>query len=202
MKSHNVVQGSEEWLQIRKGKLSGTVLKSIMGTPKARKEAIYEMVAERLTVGVQSDYESPIDRGHRLEGEAAAAFEFETGKKTEVVGFCEDDNDPLICNSPDRLIGENEALEIKCMGGKNHVKMWLTDQVPEEYDWQCVQYFVVNPKLETLYFAGYNPDIPTHPLHIITVKRADLMDKIDEARAAQQDFLKEVNEELSKVIKL
>ena len=203
MKKHQVEQKTEKWQQLRKSKITGTTLKSIMGTPKARQDAFYEIVAERLTVGVENDeYENPIDRGNRLEPDAIAMFELETGKKVERVGFCEADTNPMICNSPDGLIGETEAIEVKCMGGKNHIKMWLTNEIPEEYKWQVVQYFVVNEKLKKLYFVGYNPDIPAHPLHIIEIKREELTEDIGIAKTAQEKFIKEVNEKLSEIIKL
>jgi hypothetical protein len=50
------------------------------------------------------------------------------------------------------------------MGGKNHIKLWLTDKAPDEYEFQIYQYFIVNEKLKKLYFVGFNPDIPIHPL--------------------------------------
>lgn len=205
MKKHNDIdQGTDAWHHIRKGKITGTTLKSIMGTPRARQEAIYEIIGERLTLGVDGDYENPMDRGIRLEPDAIAAFEFETGLCVERTGFCEDEDNEFIANSPDGLIGEDTAVEIKCMGGKNHVKMWLTNQVPDDYEWQVVQYFVVNPTLQKLYFVGYNPDIPVHPLHIIEVYRhqLDVTEKLVRAREAQEKFLGEVDEILKNIIKL
>lgn len=197
-------QGSPEWHQIRKGKITGTTLKSIMGTPKARQEAVYELLAERLTVGVEDseNYENAMERGLRLEDAAIASFELHTGNKVDKVGFCEDDDEKMIANSPDGLIGETEAVEVKCMGGKNHIKMWLTNAIPEEYFWQSIQYFVVNKKLEKLHFVGYNPDIPVHPLHIIELERESIAEKIEEAKVAQKNFLKEVDEILKGIIKL
>lgn len=204
MKKHKVEQKTDEWHHLRKGKITGTTLKAIMGTPKARQEAIYEKIAERLTVGVESegDTENPMDRGNRLEPDAIAMFELETGKQVERVGFCEDETNPMIANSPDGLIGGDEAVEIKAMGGKNHVKMWLTNKVPDEYEWQVVQYFVVNENLKKLYFVGYNPDIPVHPLHIIEVKREDIALDIENARKSQEAFLQEVDSILQTIIKL
>ena len=203
MKKHkDITQGTEEWHQLRKGKITGTVLSGIMGTPKAKQSAFYEYLAERLTVGVEMDYENPMDRGVRLEPEAIAAFELETGKSVERCGYCEDGENTLIGYSPDGLISEEEDIEVKCMGGKNHVKMWLTNEIPDEYYWQVVQAFVVNPKLEKRYFVGYNPNIPSHPLHIIEVTRESLFEPIRGARVAQEGFLKEVEEQLSKIITL
>ena len=204
MKKHDISQKTDKWFHIRKGKITGTQLKNIMGTPRARQEAIYEVLAERLTVGVESedDYENAMERGSRLEPDAISAFELETGKSVERVGFVEDDDNPLIANSPDGLIGETEAVEVKCLGGKNHIKMWLTNKVLDEYWWQVIQYFIVNKKLQTLYFVGYNPNIPIHPLHIIEVKRKEIEVEIKEAREEQEKFLKEVDILLAKIIKL
>lgn len=203
MKKHNVEQQTPEWHHVRKGKITGTKAKAIMGTPRARKDAIYEIVSERLTVGVpHMDYENPMERGNRLEPDAIAMFELETSKNVERVGFLLHEDNPFIANSPDGIIGETEAVEVKCFGGKNHVKLWLTDEVPSEYLWQVVQYFIVNEKLKTLYFVGYNPDVAVHPLHIIEVKRKDVQDKIDEAKLEQRLFLKEVEDILETIIKL
>lgn len=204
MKKHQVNQKSDEWFHLRKGKITGTDLKAIMGTPKARQEAKYDIIAQRLTVGVDNDtsYENAMERGNRLEPEAIAMFEFETGKRVERIGLCEDDNNPMVANSPDGLIGKNEAIEVKCMGGKNHIKMCITNEVPDEYKWQVVQYFIVNEDLEKLYFVGYNPDIPSRSLKIIEVAREDIQEKIQEAKFAQNKFLDEVDEVLSTLIKL
>ena len=202
MKNHKVQQRSSEWLQLRKGKITGTTLKNIMGTPYARGEEFYQKLAEKLTVGVSDEYENPMDRGNRLEDDAIALFEFETGMKTERVGFSEDDDDPTIANSPDRLIGETKAVEVKCPEGKNYLKIWQENKVPKEYWWQVIQYFVLNKKLETLYFVAHNPDIPMHPLHIIEVHRKDIEADIVKAREAQEKFIAEVNEALSKIIEL
>lgn len=141
-------------------------------------------------------------RGTRLEPDAIVMFEFETGKTVEVVGLLQDDENENIMQSPDGLIGEDEAIEVKCMVGKNHVKFWFENEVPDEYEWQVVQYFVVNEKLKKLYFVGYNPDIPAHRIHILEVTREEVEDKIIQAREAQNKFLKEVEDKLKEIIKI
>ena len=198
----DIEQRSEEWHHIKKGKITGTVLKSLMGTPKARQEALYEIIAQRLTVGVDDQDENAMARGVRLESDAVSEFELETGLKVTIVGFSQNEENPFIANSPDGLIGENKAIEVKCMGGKNHVKMWLTNEIPDDYLWQVVQYFVVNEKLEKLYFVGYNPDIPVHYMHIIEVTREELEAKIKSARDNQEAFLLEVEAILQTIIKI
>lgn len=201
-KYKDISQGTAEWLHKKKGVITGTVLKSIMGTPKARQDAIYEAIAERLTVGVEEEYENPMERGVRLEPDAIAVFELETNKSVERIGFAEDDDNQFIGNSPDGFIGDDEAIEVKCMGGKNHVKMWLTNEIPVEYYWQAIQYFIVNERLQRLYFVGYNPDIPIHKLHTIEMKREDVEKQISIARKNQEAFIAEVNAILETIIKL
>jgi putative phage-type endonuclease len=205
MKKIDIDQRSPEWYQLRKTNITGTVLKGIMGTARARQEAIYEAIANRLTVGVddEEDYENAMDRGIRLEPDAIAEFEFLTGKSVEKVGFCESEELEGVAQSPDGYIkdtDDTEAVEVKSMGGKNHIKLWLTNEVPDEYEWQVVQYFVVNDKLKKLYFVGYNPQIPTHPLHIIEVERDET--KITKAKEAQKVFLQEIDAILQTIIKL
>jgi putative phage-type endonuclease len=202
MKKIDIEQRSPEWHQLRKTNITGTVLKGIMGTARARQEAIYEAIANRLTIGIDDDeYENPMERGTRLEPDAIAEFEFITGKSVEKVGFCESDEIEGVAQSPDGYIkntDDTEAIEVKSMGGKNHVKLWLTNEVPDEYEWQVVQYFVVNDELQKLYFVGYNPQIPVHPLHIIEVSRDE--SKIQKAKEAQKIFLDDVNDILKNII--
>lgn len=196
-------QGTDEWLHWRKGKITGTTLKSIMGTPKAREEALYEVVSERLMNGVDEmgEFGNMMERGNALEPDAIAAFELEKGLHVQREGGQYADDNALMANSPDGLIGEHEAVEVKCLGAKNHVKMWLKNEIPDEYKWQVVQYFIVNKELKKLYFVGYHPDITEHPLHIIEKTREQAMADIEKARAAQEVFLAEVEEILSKIIK-
>ena len=206
MKKITIEQRSPEWEQMRKTHLTGTMVKDIMGTPRARQEAMYEAIANRLILGIESDgdYENAMDRGTRLEPDAIAAFEFETGKSIEKIGFIKHSDVDGIAQSPDGYINDSndtEALEIKCMGAKNHIKLWLANDIPSEYLWQTVQYFVVNQNLKKLYFVGYNPQIPVHPIHIIEVKREDIDKLISQSEEEQKKFLNEVNTILSTLIK-
>ncbi len=206
-KYDNIIQGTEEWFEKKKGVISGTRLKAIMGTPKAKQDVIYEIIAERLMVGNEDfmEYENPMERGTRLEPEAIKIFEFETNLKVDTTGFVEHDDHQFIGYSPDGLIAntdDSEDIEIKCPLGKNYVKMWLTNKVPEEYFWQIVQAFVTNPKLMKRYFVGYHPRIPRHSIHIIEVNRADLMKDIDIAYKSEIDVLKMVDEKLSELIEI
>ena len=203
MKKHNVEQRSSKWFQLRKTRITGTTLKGLMGTAKARQEAIYETIANRLKVGIDDEYENAMDRGTRLEPDAIKMFEFETNKSVEEIGMCESDENSAIAQSPDGYIAntkDTEAIEVKCLMGKNYVKMWLTNEVPDEHKWQVIQYFVVNDKLKKLYFVGFNPEIPIHALHIIEVERDEVL--VEKAKKAQLIFIQEVEAILQTIISI
>lgn len=205
MKIYNVEQKTDEWKLLRKGKVTGTDLKRIVGTPTTRESCFYDILAERLAVGADLE-ESAMDRGNRLEIEAIEAFEKETGKLVEVVGLTESTSNSFIASSPDGLIKNKgkytEAVEIKCLSDGNHVKGWLKNEIPKEYYPQSIQYFVVNPDLEKLYFVFYNPRITVKSLHIIELDRLNADDDIAEYEHAQNEFLREVDEALEKIIEV
>lgn len=194
----DILQQTEEWYKIKLGKITGTVLADILGTPKARESCFAEILSERLTPSIDMEnlHENAMARGNRLETPAIKAFEYVTGKKVDRVGFCEHDDHPHIGYSPDGLIGDTEDIEVKCPEGKNYMKIVLSNEVPKEYKHQIVQAFVVNPLLQKRYFVAYNPDIESYPIHIIEITRESVAIEIAEAFEAEKKFLAEIEEKL------
>lgn len=205
MKTRNdITQGTDAWHHERKDKITGKVANNIMSARKdVRENAKYKLIAGRLTVGTtESEYESDAERGIRLEPQAIAAFEFETGKTVTRTGFAQNEDVDKMAYSPDGLIGETEDVEAKCLNGQNHVKSWRTNSIPDEHYWQVRWGFVVNPKLQKRHVVFFNPDIHVHPLHIITVTREEVASEIEELRQRAAETMNEVEQELSKIITL
>lgn len=176
-----------------------------MGTKRVRDNYLYEIIAERLSVGDSVD-ESPLERGERLEQEAIEVFEQATGKIVDRVGFAESDESELMGFSPDGFIANNgyytEAIEVKCLSSSNYVRAWLENQIPEEYYPQVIQAFIVNERLETLYFILYDSRIPTHPLHIIQVDRSVVIEDVLKFKEQELAFVDEVNAKIEKLIEV
>lgn len=176
--------GREEWLDARRGKVTGTRLKDLIvkrgGKPK---KGFYEIVAER--VALPATTENPMDRGTRLEEDALARFSKETGKQvnTDMLLICREDN-PDIAYSPDGIIGETETVEVKCLNSASHLEAYLTKEIPSEYEEQSIQPFIVNDLLEKLYFVFYDPRMPVD-FFFFELKREDIVDKITEYHEAQ-----------------
>ena len=192
----NKYEDRDVWLSARRGKITGSRLKDIVvkrGT--GQKIGFYELIAERL--GIPADGENAMDRGTRLEEEAIAKFTEETKKKvnTDLVIWERDENESIAI-SPDGYIGKDkitEAVEIKCLASSRHIEAWLTKEVPNEYDWQKLQYFIVNDDLQTLYFAFYDPRLTAKPFFYFTIKRKDIQGEVDIYLEYQRKTLEEIN---------
>jgi len=189
-----------EWLAARLGKITGSRLKDIIvkrGTGK--KIGYYELIAER--IGLPADGENPMDRGHRLEEEAIERFEKMTDKKVDCsLVLWVSDNNENIALSPDGVIGEIEAVEVKCLSSARHIEAYLTGEIPEEYRYQGLQYFIVNEKLEKLHFCFYDPRLKVKDFFIIEMLRSNLTDEINTLEIYQKDTLKEVEEIVENLI--
>lgn len=189
----------ESWLLARRGKITGTRLKDLVvkrGTNE--KMGFYELIAERLAT--EPDGEYPIDRGLRLEAEALERFGKETGKKIEkeLVLWAREDNESIAV-SPDGIVGKNAAVEVKCLSSAQHIKAWLTQQIPDEYEFQVLQYFIVNDSLKTLSVVFYDPRIPVKDYFVIEVKRTEVADKIKEYLEYEKTKLLAIDEIVNKL---
>ncbi len=182
-----------EWLEARRGKITGSRLKDIVvKRGNGRKIGFYELIAERL--GLPSDGEDAMDRGHRLEEEAIDRFEAKSGKKVDrdLVIWTREDNE-LIAVSPDGVIGKGkEAVEAKCLSSARHIEAVITNQVPDEYHYQAIQYFAVNDKLETLWFCFYDPRLRVHDFHVIEIPREQVAEEVSELLDYQRKTLEEI----------
>ncbi len=187
-------QNRDEWLAARRGKITGSRLKDIVvkrGT--SQKIGFYELIAERL--GIAADDESSMDRGTRLESEAIAEFTKQTGKivDPDLYIWSRDDNDSIAI-SPDGIISEKEAVEAKCLSSARHIEAFITQKIPAEYEYQKLQYFIVNEKLETLHFVFYDPRLLAKPFFVIEVKRDEVLQaEVDEYLEYERKTIDEVN---------
>lgn len=196
-----------QWLTARLGKITGTRLKDIVvkrGTGK--KLGYYELIAERLSVS-EEDFdgyipnETPMDRGTRLQKIALEEFSKQTGKKIDdkLVLWVRDDNESIAISPDGTVIGEEAAIETKCLASARHVEAYLTQAVPDEYEFQKLQYFIVNEKLQTLYFSFYDPRIPAIQFFFLKIERKDIEEDIKTYLEYQRTVLKEVEEIVAKL---
>lgn len=200
MKIIKIEQNTNDWLELRKGKVTGSKkIRPKRGT--ARLDGFYELIADRLELPKED--KSASEQGHDLEPEAIAHFESEYNVKVDTDMMWVSSENENIAISPDggiKIDGKyKEAVEVKCIAGKNYIRAVEEEKIPSDYSDQALQYFVVNPDLQILHFVFYDPYIKVKPMFVIDVYRTDsLQNEIDDYKDYQLELLKDVDEIVEK----
>lgn len=110
-------QRTEEWINARLGKLTASRFGDIIGGPEARKRYACEILQEIVTgqPSQDPDFTTPaMDWGNYHEPIAADYYADNTDEIPLLCGFFTHEKYPFVGASPDRLIGFDGLLEIKC----------------------------------------------------------------------------------------
>lgn len=161
---HDVVQGTEAWLTLRAGIPTASQFHKII-TPKTRKlsaqaeDYLYKLVAERALGRYLEDTRGFYwaERGKELEAHAVAFYEAMRNVTTTPIGFITND-DGTIGASPDRLVGDDGLLEIKCPAPQNHMAYLLGDPVSSDY-WLQIQGQLWISERDWTDVVSYHPDL-------------------------------------------
>jgi putative phage-type endonuclease len=201
----------DEWLATRRGKITGSRIGKLYSKrdQKNKLADYYELVCEMLGLPPKDD-ENPMVRGSRLETDAIERFEQETGITVDksLIIWTRDDNESIAV-SPDGIIGDTEAVEAKCLDSGKHLKAYLTKKIPDEYDLQVLQYFIVNDKLQKLHFVFFDPRVsmftdPEGPVakleyFEITVTRREVEGQIEGMLTYEREVIAEAKELVNKL---
>ena len=137
---HDVLQGTDEWLELRRGMITASELKLLI-TPTLRRAEndkarahLYELAAQRITGHVEPHYISDdMLRGHDDEVLARRLY---SGRYAPVqeVGFVTNDSLGFsIGCSPDGFVGSDGQIEIKSRRSKYQVQTAIDGVVPVDF---------------------------------------------------------------------
>ena len=157
---HKMEQGSEAWHEIKLGRFTGTRIKNLMSAKSTAsyQNVIAEVAAEILTGEKEESYTNDdMQRGIDLEPIAAKEYESIFGVELDEVGFVEPDNElgEWTGISPDRLIGLDGLLEIKCPKSKTLFKYMIDGKLPNEYKWQVQGQLFITKRAWCDFMAWY-----------------------------------------------
>jgi hypothetical protein len=201
--------------------ITSTKAKSVkpLSRGKSLPAGIYELLAEK--VAISKDGEPERDRGLRLENEALLLTQEKYNLDFEMDAGMWFSDDMKLAVSPDASEVSDKptyAGEAKCLDTKNHLQAILTDYHNKQlvnynpldslkigtsdYTQQVIQYFVVNPDLETLYFTLYDDRVALENVmhYVIIIKREHVAEFIDGQETYERDAMKKVNE-MIKILK-
>jgi len=183
----HVLQGSESWMALRKGRLTASNFDKIITAAKGDlSKQRFDYMAALISECFCPEFVTwtgnfATDRGNELEPEARQAFADHTGMNVVQVGFCTQDNGVVGC-SPDALIvndaGEYIAgVELKCPFPATHVKYVADGVLPDDYKQQVHGSMAVTG-LNEWHFWSYFPGM--RPFHL-KVERDAYTAKVESA---------------------
>lgn len=202
----DIQQGSDEWHQLRLGKVTASRLSDVLasgrggGESKTREKYKNELIRERLTgKRVEGYTNTSMERGTALEPLARAFYEVKNNVFVDQVPFVIHPTISEAGCSPDGLVGDDGLIEIKIPNPENHVKALMTDNKElistyfEQVQWQLA---CTNRKWCDL--ISFDPDMPEEfQFSIVKIHRDDLW-----INSSEQEVIKFLNEVESGVNKL
>lgn len=197
----DILQGSEEWEQIRLGRATASQASQIItstGKLSASRTKYAQKIARECFAADPMEFVGNkfTDWGNDHEPMARGHFSMATGIGVHEVGFCTREDGVIGC-SPDGLI-KNPAgdwiagLEIKCPTIDKHVDYYLNQDLPSEYKIQ-VHWSMATTGLPSWWFMSFFPG--SRPL-ILQVFADEFTEKV---KAAQDQFLIDYQEILPSV---
>lgn len=178
---HDVVQGSREWWALRlaiptASRFGQIITPAQLKPSRGRFNLIADLMVEKLlgkpsdfteldddmVSGVSADGTPWMRRGSELEEEAArwyVAHRASSGERADVreIGFVTND-ERTIGASPDRAVGDDGGLEIKCRSATYHMRIVLGfDEIADRTQVQGTLWLTGWKWIDQI---AYNPDLP------------------------------------------
>ena len=191
-------QNSDEWLRARLGLPTASMFATVMasgrggGESLTRKKYLYQLAGEIITGETSEGYtNAAMQRGHELESEALVAYSLTNNDDIVKVGFVRNGQKGA---SPDSLLGDAGALEIKTKQPNVLIETLMRADFPPEHKAQCQGVLWVAER-EWIDLCAYWPKMP------IYVKRAyrdeeyiktmaDAVDRFNDELAATVDKIR------------
>jgi putative phage-type endonuclease len=194
-------QRSEEWFNIRLGKVTASrvadiIAKTKTGYSASRASYMGDLICERLT-GKQVEFfvTSAMRWGTETEPMAASSYEARTGNLVEGVGFVPHPTINMTGASPDGLVDEDGLIEIKCPNTSTHLETVLSNVPPAKYVTQ-MQWQMACTGRKWCDFISFDPRLPEKmQIFIQRVERDDeVIKKLEEEVGT---FLKEIDTKMA-----
>jgi putative phage-type endonuclease len=168
MKVIDVSQGSDEWHAARCGKVTASRIADIMRKTSAgkvsamRQTYLGELVAERLSGRVsENGFKSKaMEWGNETEDQARAYYGFLHDCEPVKVGLVLHPKIEYAAASPDRLIGDDGLIEIKCPNSATHIATLLGAPIEPDYIKQ-MQWQMACTGRKWVDFVSFDPRMPS-----------------------------------------
>ena len=194
-----IQQGTEEWHQLRLGKVTASRVADILAKTKtgpsaSRGNYLIELALQRVTKTIEESYSnSAMEWGVATEPQARVAYEVTTSNFVDQIAFVDH---PTIKNfgcSPDGVVGEG-LIEIKCPNSATHWSYIKANEPPQKYIIQMQSQMSVTGA-KWCDFVSFDPRMPERSqLLIVRINRDEEL--IAEIEKEVKQFLSEVEVEV------
>ena len=191
---HFCEQYSDDYDQLRLGIPTSSSFDKIItpgGKPsKQWKKYAFHLIAERCLQRKVDSYTSEwMERGLVLEQAAAEFYHMMKGAEPKLIGFITNDEGTIGC-SPDRLLGDDGLIEIKCPMPQTQIEYLLTGEIDKDY-WPQLQGQLFVSGRQFVDIISYHPELPPS---IIRVERDEVF------IACLESLLQEFNDFVTKAM--
>lgn len=160
-----IVQGSDEWKQLRMGKVTASrvadiVAKTKSGPAASRANYAAQLIAERLTGKPGESFSNAaMQWGTEMEPEARRAYEFYRDTDVSEVAFVLHPSIGDTGASPDGLVDADGLVEIKCPNTATHIETLVGLTAPAKYITQMQWQMACTGRM-WCDFVSYDPRMP------------------------------------------
>lgn len=164
---HNIQQGSPEWDEIRKGKLTASHATAIAANGKGLNTYCKKIAVATLAIPEKRYISKDMERGIELETFARQYYEFETSQNVDEVGFVENAKFKNVGCSPDGIVNSDGGIEIKARNNEKHFDLILGET--KEIPFNQIQMTLLITERKWWDFVSYNPNFKEKPIFIYRV---------------------------------
>jgi putative phage-type endonuclease len=192
IKIYDMEQRSDEWHEIRKGKLTASNASKIGTNGSGLKTYIIELMSKFYEGSSDEDYSNAeMERGVELEPVARGSYEMEKKCSVKEVGFIE--LNKYVGCSPDGLVGDDGAIEIKCHKNTIHFRLFVEGEkaIPTAYIWQCQMVLLITGR-KWIDYVAYNPNFEKELLIFRIYPDKEKFEKLEAGIKVGVDRIKEI----------
>jgi putative phage-type endonuclease len=172
-----IEQGTPEWHELRRGKVTASRVADILAKTKtgpsaSRQNYLIELALQRTTKAIEPSYtNAAMEWGTATEPQARVAYEVSTSKFVDQVPFIDHPTIQGFGCSPDGLVGADGLLEIKCPNSATHWEYFKSKEPPKKYFIQMQAQMAVTGA-KWCDFVSFDPRMPERSqLLIVNVPR-------------------------------
>lgn len=179
--THDIEQGSPEWLDMRLGLITCSEISAIRADGAGAQSYINALAYERITGESSSVFDGNewTQRGQELEPVARKMYEKKTGATVSMVSFVENKG---FGYSPDGLIynegGLVGGIEIKVKQPAEQIQILRTSEIPKKHMDQLVGGLSC-AELNWIDFVSYCPNLPLFICRVCAIEHQEQMEKIE-----------------------